>query len=205
MVFLALTLCPWGSRLALKHCAFFGPSSKHAPPLRYNDSMQLNEPAPDFELFDLLGVPHKLSDHQGKIVIINFWSAECPHSSRTDHHLMDLLERWNGEVVLLSIAANRNESIPQLAEVAKARRMSVILIDLDHIVADLYEALTTPHVFVTDREGILRYRGAVDDITFRRREATRYFLQETVEALLIGRLPDLPETPSYGCTIVREI
>ena len=167
--------------------------------------MQLNEPAPDFELLDLQGVFRKLRDCCGKIVIINFWSAECPHSERTDQYLVSLLERWNEQVVLLSIAANQNESLQMLAEAARARRISNVLIDSEHAVADLYEAFTTPHVFVLDREGILRYRGAVDDITFRRKEATRFFLQEAVEALLHGQLPALSETPTYGCTIVREI
>jgi peroxiredoxin len=167
--------------------------------------MQLNEPAPDFKLLDLQGVCHNLGDDRGKIVIINFWSAECPHSERTDHHLLDLLERGNGEVVLLSIAANRNESIQMVAAAAKARHIPNILLDSDHMVADLYEAVTTPHVFILDSAGILRYRGAVDDVAFRRREATRFFLQEAVDALLHGRLPDLDETPAYGCTIVREI
>ena len=172
---------------------------------RYNLNMQLNEPAPDFELPDLQGVTHRLSDFREKIVIVNFWSAECPHSERTDQYLATLLKKWNGEVVTLSIAANRNESIPIVAEAARARCITQILIDLEHIVADLYEALTTPHVFVLDRGGILRYRGAVDNITFRRREATHFFLQEAVEALLNGHVPELNETPAYGCTIVREI
>jgi hypothetical protein len=69
----------------------------------------------------------------------------------------------------------------------------------------LFEAVTTPHVFLVDREGILRYRGAVDNITFRQREATRFFLQEAVVSLLQGCLPELTETPAYGCAIVREI
>jgi peroxiredoxin len=172
---------------------------------RYNLHMQLNEQAPDFELLDLQGFPHKLSNYYGRIVIINFWSAECPHSERTDHHLLDLLERWNGEVVLLSIAANRNEAAQLVAEAARARRIPRVLTESEHHVADLYEALTTPHVFVLDREGILRYRGAVDNITFHRKEATHFFLQEAVEALLDGRLPEPSETPAYGCTIVREI
>jgi len=167
--------------------------------------MQLNEPALDFQLLDLQGLSHKLSCYRGKIVVVNFWSAECPHSERTDHYLLDLLARWNGAVVLISIAANRNESVQRVAEAAKARRIPEVLMDSDHIVADLYEAFITPHVFVIDPEGILRYRGAVDDITFRRREATRFFLREAVEALLNGRLPELKETPAYGCTIVREI
>ena len=167
--------------------------------------MQLNEPAPDFELLDLQGVFHKLSDYHGKIVIINFWSAECPHSERTDSHLLNLLEQWNGKVVLLSIAANQNETIQMLAEASNIRRIPQILLDAEHRVADLYKAFTTPQAFVLDREGILRYRGAVDDITFRRRAATRFFLHEAVEALLHGRLPELSETPAYGCTIVREV
>ncbi len=167
--------------------------------------MRLNEPAPDFKLLDLQGVPHTLSDYYGKIVVINFWSAECPHSERTDHDLLDKLAEWDGEVVLLSIAANRNEPAALLAEAATARRIPRLLIDSDHHVADLYEAFTTPHVFVLDGEGILRYRGAVDDITFRHREATRFFLQEAVDALRNGRLPAVNETAAYGCTIVREI
>jgi hypothetical protein len=65
--------------------------------------------------------------------------------------------------------------------------------------------VTTPHTFIVDREGILRYRGAVDDVTFRQRKAMRFFLEEAVEALLDGHLPEVAETPAYGCAIVREI
>ncbi len=106
---------------------------------------------------------------------------------------------------MLSIAANRNESAQLVAEAAKTRGLPRVLIDAQHAIADLYEALTTPHAFLVDREGTLRYRGAVDNITFRQREATRFFLPEAVEALLHGQLPELTETPAYGCVIVREI
>ena len=118
---------------------------------------------------------------------------------------MVTLMQWGGKVVLLSIAANRNESIQRLEEAARARRLPLVLVDAQHALADLYEAQTTPHAFVIDREGILRYRGAADDVTFRRRQATRFFLEEAVEALLDGHFPPVGETPAYGCTIVREI
>jgi peroxiredoxin len=167
--------------------------------------VSINELAVDFELPVLQGNLHKLSDYLGKIVIINFWSVECPHSERTDRDLLRLLERWDGEVVLLSIAANRNESLQQVEEASKARRIPKVLIDADQVVADLYQAVTTPHVFVIDSEGILRYRGAVDDVTFRQKKASRFFLEDTVKTLLEGGLPALSETPAYGCSIVREI
>ena len=167
--------------------------------------MQLNQPAPDFELMDLQGTLHRLSQYRGRIVIVNFWSAECPHSERTDRSTLACLVQWGDDVRLLSVAANRSESTPMLDEAARKRRLPIVLIDADQAVADLYEAVTTPHTFVVDREGILRYHGAVDDVTFRQRKATRFFLEEAVEALLEERLPEVQETPAYGCTIVREI
>ena len=118
---------------------------------------------------------------------------------------MACLVQWGGDVVMLPIAANRNETIEMVEEAAKTRRLPIVLIDADHLVADLYEAQTTPHAFVVDREGILRYRGAVDDASFRQRTPSRFFLDEAVESLLEGQFPVLTESPAYGCTIVREI
>ena len=167
--------------------------------------MHINQPAADFELPDTKGKLHKLSDYRGRIVIVNFWSCECPHSERADALILKRLKEWNGEVELLAIASNQNESAQSVDDAARSRSLPTVLIDAGHIVADLYEAATTPHVFVVDKDGILRYRGAVDDVTFRQRTATRFFLDEVVWSLVNGHLPTLTETPAYGCTIVREI
>lgn len=166
--------------------------------------MQINGPAPDFTLTDLDGDLVQLSQLRGKIVILNFWSCECPHSERTDRQLMAMFVQWQDDVVLLSVAANRIETPQALADAARRRRLPTVLMDTEHVVADLYEAVTTPQVFVIDRDGVLRYTGAVDDVSFRQRRPTRFYLDEAVEALLDGRLPPVPQTPAYGCTIVRE-
>lgn len=167
--------------------------------------MQINDPAPDFELPDQHGDLHRLSDYRGRIVIVNFWSAECPHSERTDRWLVSQLEAWGGEVILLSIAANRGESPQSVDQAVRERGIPGVLIDAGHTVADRYEAITTPHVFVVDRDGILRYRGAVDDVAFRQREPARFFVKEAVDTLIAGRMPDVAETIAYGCALVREI
>ena len=167
-------------------------------------AVEINEPAPDFKLTDLDGETVQLSQLRGKIVILNFWSCECPHSERTDRQLMAMFVQWRDEVVLLSVAANRIETPPAMAEAARNRHLPAVLLDMEHSVADLYEAQTTPQVFVIDRDGILRYSGAVDDVSFRQKRPTRFYLDEAVEALLDGRLPVVTETPAYGCAIVRE-
>ena len=166
-------------------------------------SLELNMPAPDFTLPDLEGRIHMLSDYRGKIAIINFWSAECPHSERADKTLLQFLKNWGGGVVLLSIASNGNEPPETLAGVARRRGLQLVLSDSDHAVADRFEAVTTPHVFIVDEAGILRYRGAFDDLSFRQREPTRNYILEAVDALLAKRLPETSNVDPFGCAIVR--
>jgi len=166
-------------------------------------SLELNQPAPEFTLPDLDGRIHMLSDYRGQIVIVNFWSAECPHSERFDADIITNLARWGTDVLLLSVASNANEPEGMLRAVARQRRLPVVLTDAGQVVAGRYGALTTPHAFLVDREGILRYRGAVDDVSFRQREPSRFYLQEAVEALLAGQLPEINEVQPFGCTIVR--
>lgn len=168
-------------------------------------TLQLGFPVPDFELPDLAGSLHRLSDYRGRIVIVNFWSCECPHSERSDKAIMSMFVQWQDDAVMLSIASNKNETAANVKKASEARRLPRVLLDADCRVANLFDAQTTPHVFVIDRDGILRYRGAVDDVTFRKRNPTRFFLDEAVEALLEGHLPALTESPAYGCAIVREI
>jgi peroxiredoxin len=167
--------------------------------------MELNQPAPDFELPDLHGDLHRLSKYRGRVVIVNFWSAECPHSERTDRWIVDQLAGWGGAVELLSIAPNRGESAQRVDQAVCERGIPRVLIDAGQVVAEAYAVITTPHVFVVDREGILRYRGAVDDVAFRQKEARRFYLKEAVEAVLAGRLPEVGETIAYGCALVREV
>lgn len=165
----------------------------------------LNQPAPDFALPDLEGRLVRLGQLRGQVVVLNFWSAECPWAERTDLELQAYSEAWGARVLVLRVASNANEPDEMLRAASQARNLDLILKDTAAQVAELYAAQTTPHLFVVDPEGFLRYRGAFDDVTFRQRAPTRFFLRAAVDALLAGRLPDPAETPAYGCTIVREI
>ena len=161
------------------------------------------QPAPDFSLPDLAGSLHRLSDQHSRLAIASFWSAECPWSERVDHILLSYLPDWGERVALLSIASNDNEEPELLARVARERGLPLVLHDAGHRVADLYGAQATPHLFVVDASGILRYQGALDDVTFRQREPTQHYLLQAVEALLAGHLPDPAQTIPYGCALVR--
>lgn len=165
--------------------------------------IKISQQAPDFKLSDLDGLTHQLSSLRGVIVIINFWSAECPWSNAADREIMSYLPEWKPRVALWSIASNANESPKLIARAARERNLPLVLQDGDQRVADLYGAQTTPHFFVVDPAGILRYQGALNDVTFRQREPRVHYLREAVEALLLGKNPDPDTTSPYGCTVVR--
>jgi peroxiredoxin len=165
--------------------------------------IKIGQPAPDFELPGLHGEILRLTDLRGHRLIINFWSAECPYSERADRELRTLLAGWQGKVKLWTIASNVNETRDSLRSAAAARGQPLILVDQKNTVADLYGAVTTPHLFLVDQLGILRYQGAFDDISFRKRAASRHYLRDAVEAILSDRQPEVTLTRPYGCTIVR--
>jgi peroxiredoxin len=172
--------------------------------LGYNLDMQTNSPAPDFSLPDVCGRIHRLSDYIGRLVIINFWSAECPWSEKADKYLLSLVERFPGQLVLLTIASNLNEDTDAVQQAAADHGVKPLLIDEECQLANAWEAQTTPHIFMIDQAGILRYQGAVDDVTFRKRIPEQFYVEEALTAILDNRLPAIHETQPYGCTIVRD-
>jgi hypothetical protein len=165
--------------------------------------IEIGQPAPDFELPALDGSLHRLAGLCGRIVILNFWSCECPWVERADLALLAARPAWGEKVTWWSIAANANEPVAQLARISAARGLPLVLRDARQQVAVLYGAQTTPHLFVVDASGLLCYQGALDDVTFRKRTSERFYLRQAVEALLVGGQPDPAQTSPYGCSIVQ--
>lgn len=164
---------------------------------------QPGQPAPDFSLPDLNGQIHHLSDLRGKIVLLAFWSATCPHVARMDRTLLPLLERWHDEVIYLPIACNANESPAQMRQTAADFHLDTVLWDERSTVASQYGAEITPEFFILDRAGVIAYHGAFDDTSFQKRQPSRCYVQQVVEALLAETAPEISLIPAYGCAIVR--
>ena len=78
-----------------------------------------------------------------------------------------------------------------------------ILQDRDGKVGHSYGARTTPHMFVIDATGVLRYEGAIDnDPKGKGNAAERVnYIQTTVRDVLDGKTPQPAQTKPYGCTV----
>ena len=159
--------------------------------------LTIGQLAPLFTLPDLDNSPISLEQFRGGPVVINFWSAECPWVERADLEIAS----WQDRLTVLPIAVNVEEPYEMLAEAAAERGLRYILRDTDRQVAGLYGAEVTPHFFLVDGDGILRYQGAFDDMTFRQKEPARFYLIEAIQALMIGDPIPIAETQPYGCAI----
>ena len=159
--------------------------------------------APDFSLTDLAGETHHLADERGRVVVLNFWSAVCPWSLRADDDVAELFHEWQPRVTYWLIGSNADETIDVMRSAAAERDLGVVLRDDGQRVADRYGVVVTPQFFVIDAQGLVRYSGALDDVTFRNRTPSRAYLAEAVKSVLEGRLPDPAMTPAYGCSLVR--
>lgn len=167
--------------------------------------VKIGAPAPDFELPALDGKTCRLSDYKGKIVVLDWWSAECPASKRYDPWFNEMIDRYGKHgVAFLMIDSNAIYDDDEIKRVAKERRVKFpILRDVGNRVADVYGALTTPHLFVVDRAGILAYEGAIDDQTWNIHVPTKNYLTTVLDALVAGKPAPITASTPFGCTIKR--
>ena len=81
---------------------------------------------------------------------------------------------------------------------------SAYLIDADGTVGRMYEAKTTPHMFVIDPEGTLVYAGAIDDHPSTKTadiEGAANYVQLALDASMAGEEVETDWTKSYGCSV----
>jgi peroxiredoxin len=72
--------------------------------------------------------------------------------------------------------------------------------DGDSKVAAAYGARVTPHVFVVDGTGVVRYRGYVDD-SAKPENRSHTGLSDALDSLLAKQDVKVTATKAFGCTI----
>lgn len=169
--------------------------------------LQAGTLAPTFTLRDVLsGENVSLERLRGQIVILDFWSVECPWSRRYDDYFLERASAWSGVGIwLLFIDSNANEAEYEMQDLAEELGIThPVLCDRGNRIADAYGAIATPHLFVLDANGAIVYQGAIDDQSFRQQAPTMNYLDAAVEALQRGEAPDPANTSPYGCALVRD-
>jgi hypothetical protein len=77
------------------------------------------------------------------------------------------------------------------------------LLDENHILADAFGALTTPHVYLFDGDMKLIYKGAIDDSVDSSEGVKEAYLKNAIEAHLKGEKIEPNSTKQLDCSIKR--
>lgn len=166
---------------------------------------EIGKPAPAFSGTDQDGKQHSLKDYLGKVVVLEWTSTECPfvlghYEKKNMTTVYDILK--DKPVVWLAIDSSHFSN----AKDAKdwAGRWSVpykTILDSDGNIGKSYGALSTPHMFVIDKKGILRYDGAVDDDVGDSKPFKTNYPFAAAKALLDDKEVLVSSTQPYGCGI----
>lgn len=170
-------------------------------------------------LKDIDGKEHKAGSYMGKLTVVNFFSIQCPIQQAWDPTLAAIQREYEKKgVVFLNINSNHTEigkeppktdgdakPYDNVREYLKKKELPyTVLVDHGNVVADFFEARTTPDIFVFGTDGRLVYRGLIDDDQRRTKgdQAKRY-LKDTLDKLLAGEKVEPFATTPQGCTIKR--
>ncbi|MEM9068470.1 MAG: redoxin domain-containing protein [Myxococcota bacterium] len=168
----------------------------------------LGQPAPNFTLRDHAGAEHTLADYRGKIVVLEWINPQCPYVQRhyRSETMRDIATAFpEDQVAWLAVDSSHFVTAEDSAAWREEHNLPYpILQDADGAVGGQYNATTTPNMYVVDAQGVLRYRGAIDDDPRGRNDEPRNYVREAVQALVDGGQPSVAETEPYGCSVKYE-
>lgn len=183
-------------------------------PMTLSAAVKVDKAAPDFSLTNSQGEQVSLSDYKGKYVVLEWTNHLCPYVKKHyESDNMQTLQRKYTEqdVVWLSVISSApgkqgHVSPTKADELTKTRNASPshVLFDEAGDVGKLYGAKTTPHMYIVDPKGTLRYAGAIDSIKSANPadipKSTNY-VETSMASLFAGGDVSKKVTPPYGCSV----
>jgi peroxiredoxin len=156
-----------------------------------------------FALPDLQGESRRLEQYLNgkKGAVVMFWSGDCSHCTRYDAYLNSFGHR-HPELALVAVASRHGETVDRIRATVAARGLTFsILHDSRGIVARQWFTQQTPRVFLIEAQGVLLYRGAIDNYKYPEDPEYQAYLEPAIASFLSGKPVARKETASFGCAI----
>lgn len=172
------------------------------------------QPAPDFSEPTAEGTTVSLSDFEGKTVVLEWTNDGCPFVQK--HYRAQNMQRLQKraaarQVVWLQVISSAPGK-QGFADAERAKALNAdrgaepahVLLDADGSMGRAYAAKTTPHMFVIDGDGIVRYNGAIDTIPTADPadlENASNYVSAALSQLREGGEVVTPISKPYGCSV----
>jgi len=142
---------------------------------------------------------------EGGLVIV-FTCNHCPYVVGSESRI-EAMASFARESGLGFIGINSNDPINYPSDnwssmIKRATKMSYsYLHDAEQTVATMYGAERTPEFYLCDSDGIITYRGRLDDSPVDPSKVTTNELHDAILAQLAGETPNINRTDSIGCSV----
>ena len=177
---------------------------------------KVGETAPNFSLINQDNKKISLEEFRGKKVVLEWTNHECPFVKR--HYETGNMQKLQKELVeddviwlsIVSSAKGKQGYIDQ----DQAKKLTLtrdaypnhVLLDEDGSVGKKFAAKTTPHMYIIDEQGLLKYQGAIDDAGGRGFMSKDLFkannyVKKGLKELASGEEISSPVTKPYGCSV----
>jgi peroxiredoxin len=175
---------------------------------------EVGKTAPNFSLPDTSGKKLSLANFKGKYVVLEWYNPDCPFVGKhyKSGNMQGLQKEFTSKgVVWISIdssAPGEQGSYPpeKLNEISArdGAARTALLVDPDGRVGRLYGAKTTPDMYVINPDGILVYKGAIDNMRSTDladvKTATNY-VRAALQETMAGKPVTTADTRPYGCSV----
>jgi peroxiredoxin len=175
---------------------------------------RVGEKAPDFTATDSNGNRHTLSQYAGKYVVLEWHNNGCPYVRKqyNSGNMQKLQKEWTARGVVwltvISSAPGMQGYVTASEENAFLKQSNAAptaaLLDPEGKLGHLYDAKTSPHMFIIDPSGKLIYDGAIDDKPTPDLSdvpgAKNYVAQALTEAMN-GKPVSVQTSRPYGCSV----
>jgi len=182
-------------------------------------TLPIGSKAPDFDLPGIDGKNYTLKSFaDAKVLVIAFICNHCPTSQAYEERLIKLTNDYASRgVALVGINSNNpgslrydelgwsdvGDSFDDMKTRAREKHFNFpYLYDGElQTVATQYGPVATPHLFIFDKDRILRYTGRVDDMENPHKAPHSQDARAAIEAMLSNREVPLAVTKVFGCSI----
>lgn len=156
---------------------------------------EIGKPAPDFTLKSYDGKEHKLSTLKDKVVVLEWFSKDCPACKKYLPDIKALEKKYREKgVVWFAMDSTNYHTDEENAKAAKKMKIEYpILSDFDGKTGKAYGAKTTPHVFIINK-GTLVYAGGLLEPSGKKRAHVDMALDE----VLAGKKVSVDTTKPFG-------
>lgn len=175
---------------------------------------EVGKPAPAFTAQTAAGKTVSLKDFAGKTVVLEWTNSGCPFVKK--HYDSGNMQKLQadakaGGVVWLTVNSSAPGKQGHVDSALAAKEMkdwkfqpTAYLLDPAGKIGKAYDARATPHMYVIDGKGVLRYGGAIDDKPTANPadiKAAKNYVTAALGDVAAGRAVASPVTRAYGCSV----